>query len=297
MKVGMVSFVIPVLNNKVRLEHCLESIRSQQTGSEVEIVVIDNGSSDGSAELAATIADKSEVEISTRSPYACRNRGVGISAGRLIVLLDSNVVLVSSQWLEKVLAAYKVERFDVGVPRFEFEFRNPIRPSLEEFYSSIRHADSERDVAQGGAGGACLVCERSVFEKVGLFPVQRSNGDSIWTRAVTDAGGKLSYLPDAVCRYPAKSGIEQMRTELRIGYGNRQRWLSKGDGRFLIALRSLRHMLPQSPGWLKALVERRAPPNLPQPPFAKLWLFAWKMRMFRGLGRLGVRRFGTIIAD
>lgn len=296
-RVRKVSFVVPVLNNKVRLEQCLKAIRGQEAEIPIEIIVVDNGSSDGSAELAAGIADQVAREVTVRSPYACRNRGIAMASGDLVVLLDSNVVLGDSDWVARAVSAQDSLSFDVGVPKFEFDFHDSLRPSVAEFHSSIRHQDSERDVAQGGASGACLLCDRVVFDKVGLFPTQRSNSDSVWTRSVSDARGKLVYVPTLVCRYPAKNETQQMRTELRIGYGNRQRWLGSGQGRAFIALRSIKSMLPESPVSLRKLVERRAG-DLPQHvPFLRLWMFAWKMRWFRGLGRIGVRQVGKIAAD
>jgi glycosyltransferase involved in cell wall biosynthesis len=85
-----VSFVVPTRNSARTLASCLESLRGQ-AHPQVEVVVIDNGSTDGTADLAARYADVLE----DWGPERCaqRNRGLARSTGDAVVFVDSDMVL------------------------------------------------------------------------------------------------------------------------------------------------------------------------------------------------------------
>ena len=54
-----------------------------------EIIVVDNGSSDGSVELVEAYPVRFYQMTNTQSPYVCRNKGIREAKGKLIVLLDA----------------------------------------------------------------------------------------------------------------------------------------------------------------------------------------------------------------
>ena len=85
-----VSVVIPVKNDADRLEVCLRSLRSQQfPDGDYEIIVVDNGSSDDSAEVAARHG--ATVLCCPALPVgALRNRGVERARGELLAFVDSD---------------------------------------------------------------------------------------------------------------------------------------------------------------------------------------------------------------
>ncbi len=75
--------IIPVRNGGEDLRRCLEAIRRQETGGEVEIVVIDSSSTDGSAELARSHGAKVHViPVEEFNHGATRNLGARARAGR-----------------------------------------------------------------------------------------------------------------------------------------------------------------------------------------------------------------------
>jgi len=86
----VVSFVVPTKNSAATLAACLRSIRAQQDAL-VEIVVIDNFSSDGTHEIASELADVAVQAGPERS--AQRNLGARLSTGALVAFIDSDMVL------------------------------------------------------------------------------------------------------------------------------------------------------------------------------------------------------------
>lgn len=84
-----VSIVVPTRNNARTIEACVASARAQ--GPDVEVIVVDNHSDDGTAALAAPGADLVLLAGPERS--AQRNRGLEASAGEIVVFIDSDMRL------------------------------------------------------------------------------------------------------------------------------------------------------------------------------------------------------------
>lgn len=89
----VLSVIIPVYNCENYLEKCLESIINQ-TFKEIEIILIDDGSTDKSYEIMKKYSDKDKrITIITREnsgPAATRNYGINIAKGRYIGFVDSD---------------------------------------------------------------------------------------------------------------------------------------------------------------------------------------------------------------
>ncbi len=86
----LISVVVPTRNSVRTLEACLAHIRAQ-THPHVELIVVDNGSDDGTLEVAHRFADRVEHRGPERS--AQRNRGFDLAAGELIAFIDSDQLL------------------------------------------------------------------------------------------------------------------------------------------------------------------------------------------------------------
>jgi glycosyltransferase involved in cell wall biosynthesis len=102
---AFVSIIIPAFNEEDNIEKCLRSIKDQKnTGIEYEIIVVDNGSTDKTREIAeklsATVLVMPDVTIS-----ALRNSGVRSSRGAVVAFLDSDC-LAGDGWLENGLNSF-----------------------------------------------------------------------------------------------------------------------------------------------------------------------------------------------
>lgn len=85
-----VSVVVPTRNSIRTIAACLASVRAQ-AGAGVELIVVDNHSTDGTAEAARAVADR----VETFGPERCaqRNEGARIATGGILVFVDSDMVL------------------------------------------------------------------------------------------------------------------------------------------------------------------------------------------------------------
>ena len=88
---GRVSVVVTTRNSADTLGDCLKSIRAQSY-DDVELVVVDNGSTDGTKEIAGAFADL--LLAAGRERSAQRNRGVEASSGQYVLIIDSDMILL-----------------------------------------------------------------------------------------------------------------------------------------------------------------------------------------------------------
>lgn len=159
-----VSFVIPVLNDAGRLATCLQSIRRNITANGlVEIIVVDNGSTDGSPDVArrfgATVLVLHEPNVA-----ALRNAGAAAASGDILAFVDADHE-IGSGW---VVAARDVLRSTrAGIAGAQY--RPPLDGTwVQRAYGQLRgRAHGQRDVDWIGSGN--LAVRREVFEQVSGF--------------------------------------------------------------------------------------------------------------------------------
>jgi len=104
---GLVSIAIPVLNGGERLLEVLEAVRAQRTDRQVEIVVVDSGSTDGSLEAArAAGARVEEIPAASFSHGGTRNRLMELSRGEYVAFLTQDAVPAGNRWLDELLGGF-----------------------------------------------------------------------------------------------------------------------------------------------------------------------------------------------
>lgn len=97
----VVSFVVPCYNEVEYIGSCLASIRQQKIDpSTYEIIVVDNGSTDGTKELAASLG-ATVLLNSKRGAAASRNLGAQHAKGELLAFVDADCIL-DTMWLSKL---------------------------------------------------------------------------------------------------------------------------------------------------------------------------------------------------
>jgi GT2 family glycosyltransferase len=107
------SVIIPTYNRKALLERTLATVRAQNE-SDLQVIVIDDGSTDGSVQWLRTLENPPEILTqANRGPGAARNLGIAHAAGDYIAFLDSDDL-----WFPWTLATYRVVIDSNGSPAF-----------------------------------------------------------------------------------------------------------------------------------------------------------------------------------
>lgn len=130
-----VSFIIPTLNAQKVLETCLKSIINQKfTKSDYEIIVIDGGSTDNTIKIA-----KKYNSIILQNPLKTAEAGKAIGVkqaqGKFICLIDSDNILPTSNWLQKMLFPFSHDPKIIGTEPIRFTYRP--HSGIIERYSAL----------------------------------------------------------------------------------------------------------------------------------------------------------------
>lgn len=102
-----VSFVIPTLNSARTLGDCLASIRAQRYDGEVEIVLVDAGSTDATLEIARRHGVVRFVENPLRTGEAGKAVGMRTACGEILAFVDSDNALVGDDWLARMTRPFR----------------------------------------------------------------------------------------------------------------------------------------------------------------------------------------------
>jgi len=96
-----ISVVIPCLNEQANLARCIESIENQDYPRKYyEIIVVDNGSTDNSLDIAQTHADRTVIAPNTTKVGGARNIGAKESEAAILVFIDSDCT-IDRGWLSR----------------------------------------------------------------------------------------------------------------------------------------------------------------------------------------------------
>lgn len=109
---SLISIIIPVYNTEPYLRKCLDSIRAQSL-ADIEVICIDDASSDGSPAIlaeyaAADVRFKVVTLPDSIGPGAARNIGIGMAQGKYIGFVDSDDYIRSTMY-EELLAAFEID--------------------------------------------------------------------------------------------------------------------------------------------------------------------------------------------
>lgn len=188
----LVGVVIPARDGERYLGEAIESVLSQ-THRELDVVVVDDGSSDATRDVARGYApDVRCIALPRPGLGAARNAGVGAVRGDYIAFLDQDDL-----WPEQKLAR-QLEAFTDGAPP-DLVFghvREFISPDLEPPQASgIRCAAEPRPAALPGT----LLAARASMARVGPFATHWTSNDFMaWLLAARQLGLREVMLDDHV---------------------------------------------------------------------------------------------------
>lgn len=206
----VVSIVIRVKDAAWDLDRCLSGLARQMRprGTEMEIVIVDNDSQDGSRAVAerfgAVVVPISQAEFSWGRAL---NRGIARARGDIVLLLSSDVTPADDHWLERMIEPF-VEP-DVAIvygrqlpyPNAPVDERVRLKRTFGEqpIVWDERHA--VQDTGRGlVASNACAAIRRTLW-KDHPYDEQTSGGEEgPFTRQVLQRGFRCLYWPSArVC--------------------------------------------------------------------------------------------------
>ncbi|MBD2182999.1 glycosyltransferase family A protein [Aerosakkonema funiforme] len=202
----LVSVIIPVYNCEKYLAEAIESVLAQ-TYQPLEIIVIDDGSTDGSAEVAKRFGTTVQYCFQANSgTAAARNRGIELAKGDFFAFLDADDLWIEDKLTNQMAAFTNNPNLDVVYGQVQ-QF---ISPDLGENLKA-KLEDSPK-LVPGHIPSALLIKRDSLFQ-VGLFETQwRLAEFASWQIRVTELGLQTMMLPNLVAKrrlHETNKGIKQ----------------------------------------------------------------------------------------
>lgn len=211
--------IVPVRNGGARLAACLDALVAQSSVDGWELIVVDNGSDDGSAELARRHRLGPQVLFEAApGAYAARNTGVAAARSPVLAFLDGDCIADPS-WLSAGLRAIAAGADMVG-GRIVQEPAGT--GNAWERYDRAGYARQREYVeADGFAATGNAFVRRAVLDAVGAFRADLTEcGDLELGHRVRAAGFRLVYCEDATVHHPPRTTMSgTWHLHRRLGFG------------------------------------------------------------------------------
>lgn len=201
----LVSIIVPVYNCEKYLERCVSSL-IQQTYGNIEIILVDDGSTDGSFALCEKMSQgEKRIIVTTKKnggASSARNVGLSLAKGEYIVFVDSD------DWVEFDMVECFVgllEQNEADMVIGEFSTKNKV---AEEWYIWDKSRCFEHFFRTRGEGDTHSVCgrlyKRDVFSEFS-FLEGRMNEDVLACYQIANRCEKVVYTTKEVYHYQCNS--------------------------------------------------------------------------------------------
>lgn len=194
----MISIIIRTRNEERWIKRCLEGIRNQQIDHPIEIILVDNCSTDKTVQLAReTWPEIKVVQIEDFLPGLAINQGIRASRGEYFVCLSAHCPPVDDQWLAHLLGNLEVDASVAGVygRQVPTSFSSPVdkRDLLLTF-----GLDRRVQLKDTFFHNANSMIPKKIWERFPFDEATSNIEDRLWGKAVIEAGYKIVYEPEAI---------------------------------------------------------------------------------------------------
>ena len=199
---GLVTCVVPVYDGERFLAEALDSALAQDY-EPMEIVVVDDGSTDGTPDVAAGYGDRIRyLRQENAGPSAARNRGLEASRGEFVSFLDADDLWVPGKTTLQVETLRERPGLDWCVGHVQNFWMEELAEEERQFEG--RRFSEER---LPGYSLDTLLARRSAFEVIGgLDPDLRTGEDNDWFLRARDSDLSHLLLPDLLARRRLHAG-------------------------------------------------------------------------------------------
>ncbi len=162
-----ISVVITAQNDVATLSKAIDSVR-EQTYKADEIIVVDDGSSDASSEVAKVYDEVSLLRQKKMGRFSARNNGVMMAANTWIAFLDAT------------------EQWDKGTLKTHVDFHQRNRDEKVSVYSDDACDTLKSALVGGRVESSSVMIEKKLFDQLGGFDeaFEMFEDDELWLRAI-----------------------------------------------------------------------------------------------------------------
>jgi glycosyltransferase involved in cell wall biosynthesis len=213
----LVSVIIPAYNAERTIAECLFAVQ-QQSWRDLEIIVVDDGSTDRTADIVRSFSGVHYIHQENAGPAAARNRGAAHAKGEWVAFTDSDCV-PRADWIAKLM-----EKAGPGVHAVggTYGIANPASPlaRLVHYEIQMRHRIMPDRVNFLGSFNVAYL--RSAFEEIGGFDETfraASAEDNDLSYRLYYGGKNLVFARDSIVdHYHPEQLMPSLRTQRRHGF-------------------------------------------------------------------------------
>jgi glycosyltransferase involved in cell wall biosynthesis len=218
-----ISVVIPVHNCKETIGKCLDSL-SQLDHSDFEVIVVDDGSTDETAEICESFPRVKVIRVHKNGPSTARNIGIEAARGEFVAFTDGDC-LVDKRWLEELETGFSSPVIaGVGGDQKSPDDDTVVGKRIQRFLKTIGfvtgYIKTDAAMKETEHNPSCnAMYRKSVLEDVGGFDEALWPGEDVeLDLKITTRGHTLIYNPNAVVyHYRPKTYSDFGRMMLRYG--------------------------------------------------------------------------------
>lgn len=214
-----VSIIVPAHNEEQRLGPCLDALLNlDYPAAKYEIIVINNDSSDHTAEVAGRYAIRC-IDASPLGVSRARNAGIMAARGNIIAFVDADCV-PQRRWLKELLQG--IEDEEIGCFAGEFRPLDPFTSLVEEYVHDRKmiHQGTLLQYSPAVVATGNAAYRKNVFATIGVFDEVLHAGEDadLALRMQKYSSYRIRYNPSAVVFHAHPGSVRHLvRRSYRIG--------------------------------------------------------------------------------
>jgi len=221
----VVSVIVPTKNSAATLEACLQSIK-EQTYCPIELIVVDNHSSDTTQEIAKQFTDMVFVQGPERSPQ--RNLGARKASGHYLLMIDSDMELdgkVVEACISAVSTDSDISAVIIPEESFGVGFWSKCKQLERSFYQGVNFMEAPRFFS------------KAAYEAVGGYDESMVSGEDWDLSRRIERMGKVTRTSELIRHNEGRIKLQgALRKKYYYAYHARA-YLSRNPERFKISSR------------------------------------------------------------
>ena len=216
----LISVIIPSYNSEKTIQKTILSVKNQQGLEKYpEIIVVDDGSKDGTLKLLNKIDGITVITQKNSGPATARNNGAKIANGDILAFTDSDTV-PRKDWLKNLTAPFESKDIVATTGTYSIENKKSKLAQLIQSEIEYKHSKYKDFIAFGGTYN--LAIRKDLFEQIGGFneDYKKASGEDVdICYKILNKGYKIRFVKEAVVgHFHPENLYKYLKTQLNHGF-------------------------------------------------------------------------------